>query len=170
MAKLLYAKKAGGMSSGFKGGNKSPTKAAKSSGGKPAKSAAKAATSTSSDNVKRKKRKPRASTGSKVAALSPTALGRRLNQGRSRHHSLVKTARPALSASVLKNARRYYHKSRREDPRLRIYDKNRSANLRRWKKAKGWKPADALYKKGHQAGRRPRAGHTRKRPVRSRSQ
>lgn len=158
MARLLYAK---GKSAGGMGGTKFPGKGKSASAKKASKPAAKKSSS-------KKPAKKTASTGPKkrVWQMSAPQIKARLARGRATHKSLVgpKAQRRALPAEVYTYARNYHHRTRKANPRLRIYDKVKSADLRSYKKRKYGTSNVSLYEKSNPAGRRPRKGHKRQKP------
>lgn len=161
MARLLYAK---GKSAGGMGGTKFPGKG-KSASAK--KTASKPAAKKTASKKTAAKKKP-ASTGPKkrVWQLSAAQIKARLARGRATHNSLVskRAAKKALPADVYDYARKYHHRTRKANPRLRIYDKVKSQDLRDYKKRKYKTSNVSLYEKGNPAGRRPRKGHKRRKP------
>lgn len=100
--------------------------------------------------------------------MSVPQIKARLARGRATHKSLVgpKAQRRALPAEVYAYARNYHHRTRKANPRLRIYDKVKSADLRSYKKRKYGTSNVSLYEKSNPAGRRPRKGHKRQKPSR----
>lgn len=158
MARLLYAK---GKSAGGMGGTKFPGKGKSASAKKASKPAAKKSSS-------KKPAKKTASTGPKkrVWQMSAPQIKARLARGRATHKSLVsaKNPRRALPADVYTYARNYHHRTRKANPRLRIYDKVKSADLRDYKKRKYGTSNVSLYEKRNPAGRLPRKGHKRQKP------
>lgn len=77
---------------------------------------------------------------------------------RQKHHSLSKSARPALKPNIKKYARIYFKKTRAGKKKLKFYDKVRGKFYRSTLKKKYGTTRTSFYNENNQAGRRPRAG------------
>lgn len=158
MARLLGAKKKAGMGAAKFPGKKTAKKV--KSGGKTAKSSAKKV--KASAGKKTRKQNPSMWMNRKGKKYSWQKSEGEIKQGiakyRQKHHSLSKSARPALKPDVKKYARVYFKKTRGSKKKLKFYDKVRGKFYRSTLKKKYGTTRTSFYNENNPAGRRPRAG------------
>lgn len=159
MARLLGAKKKAGMGAAKFPGKKSGKKV--KAAGKTAKSSAKAV-KKSAGGKKARKSNPSMWMNRKGKKYSWQKSEGEIKQGivkyRQKHHSLSKSARPALKPDVKKYARVYFKKTRGSKKKLKFYDKVRGKFYRSTLKKKYGTTRTSFYNENNPAGRRPRAG------------